>query len=171
MFLCDKFKTQVMNCLLFHWCSTTPFWHCSGLFTPVYARSSLIQFACIGVRPRRLFTPQLDQSRGSNSNAGKMDQTWSMFTLFGAAHAFSWRLKISKKRNIFEKGALKSKFSNFVKMWIKHIWQTFKSGFYGLRLKIWTQWILTLKIQINIHCVWWLVGSLLSHLLLRLFHH
>ena len=33
-------------------------------------RSSLIHFACTGVVP-------LDFSRGSNSNAGKMDQTWS----------------------------------------------------------------------------------------------
>ena len=42
---------------------------------------SLIHFACIGVAP-----PWLEESRGSNPNAGKMDQTW--FTIS------SWRFVI-----------------------------------------------------------------------------
>ena len=42
--------------------------------------SSLIHFACIGVVFPWLFKPQACGSRGSNSNAGKMDQTWSNFT-------------------------------------------------------------------------------------------
>ena len=46
-------------------------------------RSSLSHFACIGVAPPRLFEPQakgLQKAcylKGSNSNTGKMDQTWS----------------------------------------------------------------------------------------------
>ena len=36
-------------------------------------RSSLIHFACIGVAPPWL---RCEQSKGSNYNAGKMDQTW-----------------------------------------------------------------------------------------------
>ena len=36
------------------------------------ARSKLIDFACIGVATLK---PWLEQSRGSNPNAGKMDQT------------------------------------------------------------------------------------------------
>ena len=40
-------------------------------------RSSLIHFVCIKVAPPQLFTPQGEQSRGSNSNADRMDQTWS----------------------------------------------------------------------------------------------
>ena len=40
-------------------------------------------FSCVGVAPPQLFTPQCarrEQSRGSYSNAGKMDQTWSRKT-------------------------------------------------------------------------------------------
>ena len=38
--------------------------------------SSLIHFACIGVAPLEPWL-RLEQSRGSNPNAGKMDQAWS----------------------------------------------------------------------------------------------
>ena len=41
-----------------------------------YTWSGLIHFACIGVSHAWLDTPR-DRSRGSNSNAGKMYQTWS----------------------------------------------------------------------------------------------
>ena len=37
-------------------------------------RSSLIHFSCIGIAPPRLFMPRREQSRGSNSVAGKIDQ-------------------------------------------------------------------------------------------------
>ena len=39
---------------------------------------SLIHFACIAVYPPQLFI-RLEQSRGSNSNTGKLDQAWSNF--------------------------------------------------------------------------------------------
>ena len=46
--------------------------------TAPFHRSSLIHFVCIGVAPPRLSTPQpREQSRVHNSNAGKIDQSWS----------------------------------------------------------------------------------------------
>ena len=46
---------------------------------------SLVYSACIGVAPLNwsccAFCQQRDQSRGSNSNAGNMDQTWANFRL------------------------------------------------------------------------------------------
>ena len=56
-------------------------------------RSSLIHFACIWVAPPRLATQQAfglrrDKSSGGNTNAGKMDQTWSRWSL-------SWQAALS----------------------------------------------------------------------------
>ena len=46
--------------------------------TAPFHRSSLIHFVCIWVAPPRLSTPQpREQSRVHNSNAGKIDQSWS----------------------------------------------------------------------------------------------
>mgnify|MGYP001796274294 CR=1 FL=1 len=41
------------------------------------SKSSLIRFTCIRVAPPRL---QRDQSKGSNSNEGKMDQNFTLFS-------------------------------------------------------------------------------------------
>ena len=48
-----------------------------------WLRSGLLHFACIWVAPPWLFMPQAKgcdvNMRASNSNAGKVDQTWSIF--------------------------------------------------------------------------------------------
>ena len=53
-----------------------------------WCRSSLIHYTCIGVAPLRLVTPQYDQLRESNSNAGTMDQT-----CFNGSHSMEYFTK------------------------------------------------------------------------------
>ena len=63
------------NDTLFHLTETV-----ETAMTAPFHRSSLIHFVCIGVVPPRLSTPQTEpreQSRVHDSNAGKIDRSWS----------------------------------------------------------------------------------------------
>ena len=51
------------------------------LVTRLVSGSGLIHFACIDSAPPQL-VKRSDQSRGSNSKAGKMDQTWYTLYIF-----------------------------------------------------------------------------------------
>ena len=51
------------------------YWEFAEFLLVLRSQSSSIHFACIWVAPPRLVTSQ-DRLRGSNSNIGKMDQTW-----------------------------------------------------------------------------------------------